>query len=82
MVNNKAKVNEAAETPIKTSLSGHAGQRRDVERLRADAWHDFGAVTVPFDDPRLTGFEAMTLEAIGLRLFGPRRPPCLAPEKP
>lgn len=60
------------ETPIRTSLSPHAGDRRDVEGLRRDAWRDFGAVTVPVDDERLTASEAATLRGIGLRLFGPR----------
>lgn len=60
------------ETPIRTSLSPHAGERRDVEGLRHDAWNDFGAVAVPYDDPRLHPEESGALYAIGLRLFGPR----------
>lgn len=49
-----------------------------METLRADAWHDHGAVTIPHDDPRLKPWEAACLEGIGLRFWGPRRTPCAA----
>jgi hypothetical protein len=63
-----------ADTPIRTSLSPHSGDRRDVEDLRRDAWQDFGAVTIPYDDARLQPAEAGALYAIGVRLFGARLP--------
>ncbi|MDX2223591.1 MAG: hypothetical protein SFV21_12625 [Rhodospirillaceae bacterium] len=59
--------------PIRTSLQGRVGRRRDVEAIRAEAWRAHGALAIPASDPRLTFTERLAIEAAGTRIYGPRQ---------
>lgn len=61
--------------PLKSSLRPLAGQRRDVEAIRRDAWREHGALTVPVHDARLTADERAALTKAGTRIYGPRLDP-------
>lgn len=54
---------------------GYGGQRRDLDQVKRDGWHDEGVLAVSVDDHRLTWPERELVRQLGDRLYG-QRPDC------
>ena len=52
---------------------GFGGERRSVEEVKRDGWHEQGVLAVSLDDERLTWPEQELVRQLGEKLYGKRR---------
>jgi hypothetical protein len=51
---------------------GYGGQRRDLEQVKREGWHEQGLLAVCIDDQRLTWPQRELVEQLGTKLYGKR----------
>jgi hypothetical protein len=51
---------------------GYGGQRRDLEQVKREGWHEQGLLAVRIDDQRLTWPQRELVEQLGTKLYGKR----------
>ena len=51
---------------------GFGGERRGLEEVKRDGWHEQGVLAVAVDDERLTWPEQELVRQLGQRLYGKR----------
>ena len=57
---------------------GFGGERRSVEEVKRDGWHEQGVLAVSVDDERLTWPEQELVRQLGDKLYGKREDPAMA----
>lgn len=51
---------------------GYGGERRDVDQVKRDGWHEQGMLAVSIKDDRLTWPERELVRHLGEKLYGNR----------
>ena len=58
---------------VRSSLSRFFTERRDVDQVCKDGWHDHKIAAIAIDDPRLRWPERQVIENVADRLYGKRQ---------